>query len=126
MTRVRILIALMMLFGCVPSAPQTIWKKDGATDGTYQADSYACEKDARQSGYFGTGMIGAVSMKNFYERCMFAQGWRLETLPQAKNFTAQEWDQVTSDCRTRAERISQGGGGTFPTAFQSCMTAHGF
>ena len=71
------ILAALTLFGCAPSAPQTVWTKQGAADGAYQADSYDCEKDARQSGYFGTGLIGAVYMKKFFERCMYAHGWGL-------------------------------------------------
>jgi hypothetical protein len=125
-TRASIL-ATLMLFGCAqPAHQQTTWKKEGATDTEYQADSYTCEKDARQSGYFGTGLIGAVSVKNFVEHCMFAHGWHLEDMPQSKPFTAEEWDQVTSYCRSHAESVSHNGEDSFPVAYNSCMAARGF
>jgi len=68
------LIGCVVLFGCAP----TIWVKPGATQADYNRDSYGCEKDARQSGYFGGGLIGAVNMEQFEERCMVAHGWAKE------------------------------------------------
>ena len=121
-----VLMVTPLSVGCAPPAPATIWKKDGVTGNAYQADSYNCEKDARQSGYFGSGLIGAVAMKNFYERCMYAQGWRLETLPVSKSFTGDEWNQVTGYCRSLAEKAKEAGQETFPNAFNSCMAARGF
>jgi hypothetical protein len=38
-------------------------------------DSYECERDARQSGYFGGGMRGAIEFRNFQDRCLAARGW---------------------------------------------------
>lgn len=34
-----------------------------------------CERDARQSGGFGTGIVGAIEMQSFFNRCMVARGW---------------------------------------------------
>ncbi len=66
---------LVMVAGCAPSI---IWTKVGATQPDFATDSYQCEKDARQSGYFGSGLAGAVNMQGFAERCMTAHGWRAQ------------------------------------------------
>jgi hypothetical protein len=66
------LLLIGLLVGCAP----TLWVKSGATEQDFNRDSYACERDARQSGYFGSGLVGEMNMRAFYERCMVAQGWR--------------------------------------------------
>jgi hypothetical protein len=54
-----------------------IWDKPGATHTDYDQDSYACEKDTRQSGYFGGGIIGGLNAREFFKRCMAAHGYEL-------------------------------------------------
>ena len=66
-------MALALLFGCAES----YWDKYGATEQDFNRDSYECERDARQSGYYGTGLAGSLNMQNFYGRCMVARGWTL-------------------------------------------------
>ena len=66
----------LALAGC---ASPMVWNKYGATQVDYQQDSYACEKDARQSGYFGTGIAGAINMRDFFKHCMVAHGWTLQS-----------------------------------------------
>jgi hypothetical protein len=66
-----VLIALMGLAACA----QTIWDKPGATMQDFAMDSYECERDARQGGYYGTGLVGALNFQAFEERCMAARGW---------------------------------------------------
>ena len=58
---------------------KTIWTKPGLTESDYRADDYACERDMRQSGYFGGGLAGALSAKGFFERCMGAKGYHKAT-----------------------------------------------
>jgi hypothetical protein len=58
-------------------APQAKWHKEGATEQDFATDSYECERDARQSGYYGTGLVGVVNMRGFYRRCMGARGYYL-------------------------------------------------
>ena len=62
-----------LLSGCGPM----IWNKPGVTQAEYNKDSYECEKDARQSGYFGTGLVGALNMRDFFKTCMVARGYTL-------------------------------------------------
>ena len=61
----------LSLAGCV----RTIWVKDGATRADFNRDAYECERDARQSGYFGGGLIGLANMQDFMDRCMVARGY---------------------------------------------------
>jgi hypothetical protein len=70
---------------------QRIWNKPGATQQDFATDSYACEKDARQSGYFGGGLTGALNMQEFDDRCMVAHGWHLsnQTSPTQPNRNAE-------------------------------------
>ena len=60
-----------LLAGCAARS----WDKPGATQTSYNEDSYACEKDVRQSGHFGGGLAGVLSMRDMYARCMQAHGW---------------------------------------------------
>ena len=64
---------LLVMSGCAPM----IWDKSGADQADFNRESYSCEKDARQSGHYGDGLAGAVSMQQFYNRCMVAQGYTL-------------------------------------------------
>lgn len=70
----RVLIAALIAFGLFGCAT-TVWNKPGATTQDFQKDSYDCEKDMRQSGYYGDGLIGALNAKGFEDRCMVAHGW---------------------------------------------------
>jgi len=69
--RLVVVVVGTTLSACAPA----IWDKPGATEADFKADHYNCEKDARQSGYFGGGVIGAINMHNFFEQCMVAHGW---------------------------------------------------
>jgi hypothetical protein len=70
-TAVMVGLAAVMLASCA----QIVWDKPGGTPQGFNTDSYECERDARQSGYYGGGLIGALSFKSFEERCMQARGW---------------------------------------------------
>lgn len=64
-------VGVLCLSGCGP----TIWDKPGATQADFNKDSYECERDMRQSGYYGGGLVGAANAQNFYNRCMVAHGY---------------------------------------------------
>ena len=51
------------------------WDKPGATLHDFNVDEYACEHDARPSGYFGAGIAGAINMQNFFDKCMVSKDW---------------------------------------------------
>jgi hypothetical protein len=65
--------ALLALAGCGPM----IWDKPDAMQADYNRDSYACEKDARQSGYYGGGIAGSIEMREFFKRCTVSKGYTL-------------------------------------------------
>lgn len=67
-----VLLYALSLLGCAP----TLWSKPGATQQDWATDSYVCERDARQSGHFGGGIVGAVNLKSFYERCLVSKGYQ--------------------------------------------------
>lgn len=68
-----LLIAACILAGC---GPRLVWyKPGGATQADFNRDTYECERDVRQGGYYGTGIAGALNAQGFGERCMFAKGW---------------------------------------------------
>ena len=71
----RIFAAMIIacsLSGCVHTA---IYYKAGASQQQFTEDKYGCEKDARQSGYYGGGIVGAMNMRSFFAQCMNAHGW---------------------------------------------------
>lgn len=74
-----VLIAAVLCAGC---ATPTVWIKDGSTQQDFATDAYECERDSRQSGYYGDGLIGVLNMQQFQQRCMNARGWHLEELPK--------------------------------------------
>lgn len=84
----RAIILFVMVVGLVACAPQYKWYKSGATQADFRKDAYECERDMRQSGYFGTGIVGAMNAQNFGERCMESRGWekRQESSSSAKPF----------------------------------------
>jgi hypothetical protein len=67
-----IAVSLVLLAGCT----RMMWVKPGATDQEFLRDKYECERDARQSGYFGTGVVGATNMTDFAKQCMRARGYQ--------------------------------------------------
>lgn len=69
---VKMLLAMSLLLA---SCAQYQWQKSGATQAGFKQDTYECEKDMRQSGYFGGGLLGAYNAYAFGERCMEARGY---------------------------------------------------
>jgi hypothetical protein len=116
------------MFGC---APANQWVKAGASQQDFSTDSYDCEKDARQSGYYGGGLVGAVNMQAFFNRCLGAHGWSLENASSPSSlittdFTHEQWEAGRSQCRAEAAAQSQAtGGADFANAFDRCMKSHG-
>ena len=72
MKRLVILLAVVsLLFGCA----RPVWVHPEYTPEKWKKDSYECERDARQSHYFGTGITGSINMQNFFNRCLESKGW---------------------------------------------------
>jgi hypothetical protein len=95
-------IAVLLIAGC---AEQAVWVKPGATEQDFAQDTYECERDMRQSGYFGTGIYGAINAREFTERCMVARGWhqqREAAAPKIINCRTPDGTQMSttsSGCR---------------------------
>ena len=71
---VYVWIAVMAIFAATGCA-RHVWTKAGLTEQEFRADSYACERDMRQSGYFGTGLVGMLNSQDFLDRCMRSKGY---------------------------------------------------
>ena len=74
MTKYFILFVLL-LTGCTT----TCWTRPDATQQDFLRDRYSCERDMRQSGGYGDGLIGAINASAFFDRCMNAQGYTQTT-----------------------------------------------
>jgi hypothetical protein len=70
-----LLIGLMLvgLSGCATG--RYGWTHPAFVEQTYRVDSYECERDMRQSGYFGRGLVGEMNGYAFNARCMQARGY---------------------------------------------------
>jgi len=67
------LISALLFIGC---AAQYVWKHPDHNDqARFNRDAYECERDMRQSGYFGGGLTGQINAQQFQERCMVARGY---------------------------------------------------
>ena len=88
MWRLMLLLTLGILAtGCT----QTVWTKNNLTEAEYRADAYACERDMRQGGYYGTGLAGALNAQAFQERCMVSKGYRKSTEEEINRSGGQIW-----------------------------------
>src|SRR5688500_11356349 len=66
------LLCFLPLMGCT----SYIWRHPEHNDqARFQRDSYECERDMRQSAYYGGGIVGQINAQGFAERCMFARGY---------------------------------------------------
>lgn len=74
----KLCLGLLLVATLTACAPQMVWNKPGATQQDFARDSYQCEKDMRQSNYFGGGIAGAINAQEFQKRCMVAAGWTLQ------------------------------------------------
>ncbi len=67
-----ILIAALVL--ALAACARTMYRHPDYTPQKWATDSYECERDMRQSGYFGTGIYGAMNRQEFFDRCLGARG----------------------------------------------------
>lgn len=65
------IVLAVLLAGCA----SPVWVKEGSTQQEFQTAQYECERDQRQSGYYGPGLIGAYTAREFFRRCMMAKGF---------------------------------------------------
>ena len=67
-------ITIAVMFATTGCA-RHVWTKPGLTEQEWRVDSYACERDMRQSGYHGTGLAGGLNARGgFYDRCLQSKG----------------------------------------------------
>lgn len=64
------IVFCLALAGC-----QTFWTKPGFNEADWNRDRYECDRDMRQSGYFGTGLLGELNAQSFFESCLVAKGY---------------------------------------------------
>jgi hypothetical protein len=70
----------LFLFGIAAAGcARTYWTKPGFNQADWNRDSYECERDMRQSGYYGSGLIGALNAQDFQEPCLVAKGYYKST-----------------------------------------------
>jgi hypothetical protein len=92
------LIFALLFMGCA----QYVWKHPDHNDqARFNRDSYECERDMRQSAYFGTGLVGQLNAQEFQERCMVARGYYKEVRRDEPQRTSAP--DYCADPATRAE-----------------------
>jgi len=69
-------LAMFWLGGCT----QYQWTHPNWSEATWNKDSYECERDMRQSAYFGGGLVGQANAQQFQERCLRARGYVKEAM----------------------------------------------
>src|SRR5687768_5878548 len=74
--RNAVVLAGVLVLAALAGCTRTLWTKPGVTEQEFRVDSYACERDMRQSGYYGSGIVGSLNATGFYERCMESKGYR--------------------------------------------------
>ena len=75
-------IVVVMLCCLLAGCARMVWTKPDFTEEDFRVDRYACERDMRQSGYYGSGYAGAMNTQGFFDRCMESKGYdkvRVET-----------------------------------------------
>jgi len=103
----RALVMVCLLGGLVPAGcARTYWTKAGFNQADWNRDTYECERDMRQSGYYGSGLIGTLNAQDFFERCLAAKGYykqaeaaapRSSPAPQAPKSDAIEYPPNYAD-----------------------------
>src|SRR5258708_5145329 len=85
------IVGLAALGLALTACATPVWVKPGTTQQDYAKDSYECERDALQSGYYGQA-LAVINRDKFEKRCMIARGWReksQETAPKQTQPLAQ-------------------------------------
>jgi hypothetical protein len=82
-----------------------------------------CERDLRQSGYYGGGIAGQLNMRDFYNRCMEANGWTARTENQSA--APGQPKSALNACADEAERVANTRNSFDPTykqVFDKCLS----
>lgn len=72
--KVRLVVAVGAAL-CLQACGASCWTRGNFTQSDWQRDRYECERDMRQSGYYGSGIVGAMNAKGFFEECLEARGY---------------------------------------------------
>jgi hypothetical protein len=70
-TALLVAVPLLLVTAC---APRRCGRRPAGTSRTHGVTS--TNASGRQSGYFGTGIVGALNMADFQKRCLRAKGYR--------------------------------------------------
>lgn len=97
-----IMATCVLLAGCAAR----VWSRAAYTQADFSRDNYACERDARQSGYYGAGLTGTMNMQGFFNRCMEAQGYTLGSSAASSSISAEPSSnnglpRSDAECRVR-------------------------
>jgi hypothetical protein len=68
-----VLLLCVLLASCANR--NITWDKPGGSQQEFDKDKYECERDMRQSGHFGGGLIGQKNADEFMKSCMRAHGY---------------------------------------------------
>jgi hypothetical protein len=82
-SKTKLLLIGLMLVG-LSGCAQYIWRHGQFNQAAWNRDSYECERDMRQSAYFGGGLAGAIAAGEFQERCLIAKGYWKEKVEERK------------------------------------------
>jgi len=66
--------------------------------------------DARQSGYFGTGIVGAINIRDFFKECMVAHGWTLRGQATSEGATSNVGSATSTPASAGTETAVPSGG----------------
>ena len=101
MTKSGKVLSAIVLSVALNGCAQSVWLKPGASQQDFASDRYSCERDVRQSGYYGTGLMGAINMENFFNQCMGAHGWSLHEVasPSSSSSSSGPRPPHTEKCR---------------------------
>jgi hypothetical protein len=114
---VTLALGALLLAGCA----QFVWVKSGASQQDFQRDAYECERDMRQSGYFGRGLSAAIESMSFQQRCMVARGWSKQRVDAASN-QQRTGDAPTTDAGASNQQRTGSASTEVRTLFQTQLT----
>ena len=68
-------MTLVLITIGLSACAQETWVRPGASQADLRSDRFQCERDSRQTGYLGSGMLGEMNIGNFFDECMASRGW---------------------------------------------------
>lgn len=80
---------ILLLCCGLTACSESAWYRPDGSRANIVADRYFCERDFRQSHYFGRGIVFAMNAGEFFGRCMNAKGWERRKKSEADSMTAE-------------------------------------